>query len=343
MKDLFGKCGCNCGRCLAFKENAKTFRNRKKCSSGWSKYLGASIRPELCVCLGCQEEDPWKTGYMMPDRGCYIRPCAIALGITTCAQCSAYPCEDLRARIPGGDFRKNVTERMGRPVPEKDYVAFLEPYEGLVHLKALRQRLRSKDIMKMPKIPPLKTKMAAFPDHLVLSKAETAGLESLYLLLKKIRTAQAATYARQTMIKRRRDLLLSILWIFGLYGRMEGKSSARLVISNTRGTSGNVNIIIRKRDSALHYYAAQCFRILKSLGINAIYSIEGVDWKLTMRFSKNAGGSRALKALQRFVQMLVSKYGEPMYAGSSRYKGKAFALFAKADMHILTKKSRGQA
>jgi hypothetical protein len=338
MKDLFGKCGCNCGHCLASKENAKTFRNRKKCSNGWRKYLGASIKPELCVCLGCQEEDPWKTGYMMPDRGCYIRPCAIALGITTCTQCGAYPCEDLRARIPGGDFRKNVAERMGRPVPEKDYIAFLEPYEGLVHLKALRQRLRSEDIMKMPKIAPLKAQIAAFPDHLVLSKAEIAGLESLYLLLKKIRTAQAATYARQIMIKRRRDLLLSILWIFGLYGKMEGKNGVKLVIRGTKDIPGHANMIIRKRDFAVHYYAAQSFRVLKSFGVNAVYNIRGKEWKLTMRFTTKAGGSVALKALQCYVRVLVEKYGKPGYAGSSRYKGKAFELFAKADMHILARK-----
>ena len=186
MKDSFGKCGCNCGRCPAFFANAKTKRDRERCSEGWRKYLGASLKAETCICLGCQAKDPWKKGYMLPDRGCYIRPCVIALGIKTCAQCSAYPCEDLQVRIPGSDFRKKVTERRGKQVPEKDYVAFLSPYEGLEHLKALRHCLRSADIMKMPKIPPLKKRMAAFPRHIALSKTATAGLESLHFLLIRI-------------------------------------------------------------------------------------------------------------------------------------------------------------
>ena len=279
---------------------------------------------------------------MLPDRGCYIRPCVIALGIKTCAQCSAYPCEDLQTRIPGSDFRKKVAERMGKQVPEKDYVAFLEPYEGLEHLKTLRHGLRSADIMKMPKIPPLRTKMAAFPGQIVLSKTETGGLKSLHLVLKKILTGQANTYARQLILKRRRNLLLSILWIFGLYGRPDQKNKARLVISNTKGVAHGAYLIIRKKDHALHYYAQQSFGILRSFGVEALYNIKNKEWKLTMRFKAKAGGSVALKALQRYVRALIGKYGEPSYAGSFRYKGKAFALFAKADMHILTEKSRGQ-
>jgi hypothetical protein len=44
-----------------------------------------------------------------------------------------------------------------------------------------------------------------------------------------------------------------------------------------------------------------------------------------------------LKALKRYVITLVKKYGKPKYAGNSRYKGKAFTLFIRADMRILKK------
>ena len=334
MKDLYGKCGCNCGRCPAFVANAKTLKARKKCSDGWSKYLGAKLKPSSCICLGCQSKDPWKTGNMLPDRGCNIRPCVVALGIKTCAQCAEYPCADLKARIPGKDFRKRVSKHLGRPVPEQDYLAFLEPYEGIEHLKVIRRSVKPKYIVKMPKISPLKAKAEEFPEQLVLSRAETAGSKSLHKLLKKIITAQASTYARQIIVKRRKDLILSILWIFGLYGTLKKKDDATLVITSKKDTPRDVHIIVRKKDNRIHMYAAQSFGILKGYGVHAALNSRAREWNLTLHFGKKAGGTVALKALQRYVRALVKKYGRPKYAGSSRFKGKAFEHFAKADMRL---------
>ncbi|UCD92455.1 MAG: DUF3795 domain-containing protein [Methanobacteriota archaeon] len=143
VKDFFAKCGCNCGHCLAFKGNSKTDEDRQRCSDGWHRYLGAKLKPEICYCNGCQSSNPWKSGNILPDRSCNIRPCALHVGVKTCAYCYAYPCEDLEGRIPGEDFRERTESLIGEPVPEDDYLAFLEPYEGLKHLKEMRAGLNS--------------------------------------------------------------------------------------------------------------------------------------------------------------------------------------------------------
>jgi hypothetical protein len=244
----------------------------------------------------------------------------------------------LKARIPDKDFRKRVAKRMGKPVPEQDYVAYLEPYEGLEHLKAIRKSIRSTDVVKMPKIPLLRTKIEEFPDRLALSRAETAGLASLHRLLKEIVMAQAPTYARQIIVKRRKDLLLSILWIFGLYGDLNRKNREVLVITSKKDTPRDVHVIVRKKDNRIHMYAAQSFMILKSYGVRAALDSKKKEWKLILYFGKKAGGPTALKTLQRYVRTLVKKYGRPKYAGSSRYKGRAYELFAKADMRIFEKR-----
>jgi len=44
MKDFFGKCGCNCGHCPAFKKNIQTTANQKRCRDGWNTYLGTTIK-----------------------------------------------------------------------------------------------------------------------------------------------------------------------------------------------------------------------------------------------------------------------------------------------------------
>jgi hypothetical protein len=230
-----------------------------------------------------------------------------------------------------------VAKRLGHPVPEEDYLTFLEPYEGLEHLRVMRRSIKSKDIVKMPQIPPLKTRIRMFPDQLTLPREKVAGLKSLHNLLSKIITAQAATYARQVIVRKRKDLLLSILWIFGLYGGLKRMTGTTLVISSKKDAPGDANLIVRKKDCALHIYAVQSFGILKSYGVRAEHNSKKKEWELTLRFNKKAGGPVALRALQRYVRGLVKKHGRPKYAGSSRYKGKAFELFSKADMNILRK------
>jgi hypothetical protein len=54
-----------------------------------------------------------------------------------------------------------------------------------------------------------------------------------------------------------------------------------------------------------------------------------------MAFSKKAGGKAVLHALKDYITRLSDKYGEPTYAGNTRFKGKAFKLFSKVDMEIL--------
>ncbi len=42
------------------------------------------------------------------------------------------------------------------------------------------------------------------------------------------------------------------------------------------------------------------------------------------------------KALKKYVESLVKKYGEPVYARNTRFKGEAMDKFLKADMGIFT-------
>jgi len=135
MKTLYGKCGCNCGHCPAYIGNARTKKDRQRCSNGWHTYLGAKLNPARCVCLGCQAKDPWKSGNILPDRGCYVRPCVLRSGIKHCAYCSWFPCEDLKKRIPDRTFRKKVEKRMGQRMSDEDYQRFIQPYEGVGNLR----------------------------------------------------------------------------------------------------------------------------------------------------------------------------------------------------------------
>ena len=333
VKDIFAKCGCNCGKCPAYQENARSAKDRKYCSDGWARYLGARLKPEICYCEGCQTPEPWQSGNLLPARGCILRGCAIKMGIENCAYCPFCPCEELKAVIPGENFRERVAKRIGTAIPEADYHAFIEPYEGIKNLANLRASLKKEAIVKKPAIKPLKAKINEFPTNLSLTKQQIIGFKSIQTLLTKILEARADTYARQMKIRNRRPLMLNLLWVFGRYGKLKGRYL--IIDGKTFGSLPDFNNLIRKYDNTLQSYLKQSKRILRKLGVGVEYIPVKKYWLLKLTLDKQAGAIPALKALNIYVTKLVKKYGKPVYAGASRFKGKAFTLFSVADMQIL--------
>lgn len=330
MKDLFGKCGVNCGRCPGFAGNARTGEDRQWCSDGWAKYIGARLKPESIHCLGCQAPEPWKSGSILPDRNCIIRPCAVKTGVETCAQCSAYPCG---AHSPDMD-REKIAARLGTPIPEKDYLAFIEPYEGCKHLDQIRASLSPEEIMPVAEVKPIRAKITAFPDDLPCSEEEISAFRAVHGLLVKVLTAPADVYARQLTLKRRRPHMLGLLWVLGLYGELKEEDGSQLLVldGTTYGSRKECGWLVRKRDNSFHGVTQQAARFLEDLKVHCEFVPLKRGWLLKLSFGEEAGGKAALDALKRYAVGLGEKYGEPLYAGNTRFKGEAFARFSKVDM-----------
>lgn len=326
MENLFAKCGCNCGRCPSYRENLRTDEDRQRCSDGWKKYIGFRLNPDkLRLCDGCQvPDDENPTRY----QSCYVRKCAIRNGVATCAHCSGYPCEDVPRVSLAADAREKAATRLGTPIPEQDYLVFIEPYEGIKHLDEIRASLGPGDIVEMTKPSPVRTRLVGFPGGLTLSEEETAAFKALYRLLAAIRSAPAETYARQALIRRRMQHMLKIMWAFGRFGEFAEEGGSHLVIDGkTCGARAEFKSIVRKRDNALHGTAAQCFGILREHGVRGEHVPLGKGWLLKMSFDDEAGGAPALKALKSYAAKL-EEYGE-----------EAFKRFSKADMRVLSSDS----
>lgn len=75
IKYMYGKCGVKCDTCPAYFGNITEYKDQEKCSKGWKKYLNISLSPKYCKCNGCQAEEPWKDGNVIPDRSCLVRKC----------------------------------------------------------------------------------------------------------------------------------------------------------------------------------------------------------------------------------------------------------------------------
>jgi hypothetical protein len=325
-KDLFSKCGCNCGRCPSYKENLWTDEDRQRCSDGWHKYLGIRLNPgKLRLCDGCQApDDESPIRYL----NCYVRKCAVRNGVETCAHCSAYPCQDVKNlhAIQKADARERIAARLGAPIPEEDYLAFIEPYEGIKHLDEIRASLGPEDIIEMTRVS-VKPRVVDFPDEPPFSEEETSAFEALHRLLVAVETVEGVSYARQTALKKRRRHLLKILWAFGLFGERKEEDGAYLVMDSETYLAQKIHSSYsRVKDycTALEEYGVHCEHVpLKEEGwLTPTGALRKGGWFMRMSFGDDAGGVSALNALQSYAARLEN-YGK-----------RAFRYFSQADMRV---------
>lgn len=333
MRDLFAKCGVNCGRCPSFVENLRSVQDRQRCSEGWEKYLNFRLAPEkLIACDGCQALDADK-----PNRyqNCYVRRCAVKTGAKTCAHCSAYPCRETPSVSLSADARKQITARLGAPIPEADYLAFIELYEGMEHLEAIRASLGPEEIVEKIAVRPARARVVGFPERLATVGDEAAGLAALHQLLERILSAMTDTYARQILLKRRRPHVLGLLWVMGLYGEVEREEPPTLVLDGTvHGQRRECSWLVRKRDNAIHRAVQQAAGLLEDFGVTVQFQPLEANWFLKLYLDDAVGGDQALRALKQYAVALVEKHGEPEYAGSCKLRGEAFVRFSRADMRL---------
>ncbi|MFB0534156.1 MAG: DUF3795 domain-containing protein [Anaerolineae bacterium] len=327
MKELLAKCGCNCGRCPSYKGNLRTDEDRQRCSDGWYKYLGFRLSPgKLRLCDGCQasdDDDPVRY------QNCYVRKCAIRNGVETCAHCSGYPCEDVKTlhEIQRAGARERIAARLGTPIPEEDYLAFIEPYEGIKHLDEIRASLGLEDIVEMTKVSS-RPSIVDFPDDLPFSEEETSAFEALHRLLAAVESIEGVSYARQAALKKRRRHLLKMLWAFGRFGELEEGGSHLVIDSETYLAQGIHSGYSRMKDyfGVLEEYRVHCEHVplTKEGWLTPTGALRKGRWFIKMSFDDDAGGVSALNALQSYTTRLHEEYGQ-----------RAFRYFSKADMRVL--------
>lgn len=332
MSDLFAKCGINCSRCPSYRENLKTDEDRQKCSDGWYKYFGFRLSPEkLLLCDGCQmPKDEKPVRYY--KSGCYLRKCAEKNGVVTCAQCSGYPCEEVK-QWGTRWTREAVAARLGiqeEAIPEEDYLAFIEPYESLKHLAAIRASLTPEDIVEMTKPSPVRAR--TFPADLPFSKEGTSAFEAVHRLLAKIISISGETHARQTILEKEKKYLLKLLWAFGLYGELRDEDGTHLKIDSETYYAQLRGVPfystwehVKHRFKLLKEHGVHCDLVpVKEEGwLTPKGALRKGTWFMNMSFDGAIGGEDALKALKSYTAQLHEKYGK-----------RAFRYFSKADMRV---------
>jgi hypothetical protein len=240
--------------------------------------------------------------------------------------------------------RENIEGKLGAPISDEEYHVFVEPFEGIGRLEAIRASLKPEEIVEPAKVQTPDTRIADFPENLPFSREETASFMAVHRLLSSIIRSPLGlrdtdTFAQRHNLEDRRAYVLRFLWILGRYGEFEKENSAYIVVDAgtyeaNRGSEKRLAIWAFVKDTVfevLSEFGVRCERAAlkgvreEDLATGTGY-LRGKGWVMKMSFEEKIGGAAALRALQAYTRRLDEEYGE-----------KAFRHF-DADMQLLFEK-----
>lgn len=339
MANLVSKCGIDCGSCPwgpyprkdMTTEELDQYRNNAK------RILG--YMPIITPCATCQTpnaEIP-KTS-KLPSKKCLIRQCVDKTGITNCAYCTHFPCDTLKGTA-GLWTRENIEAKLGGPVSEEEYHNFIEPFEGIARLEAIRDSLKLNEVFEPAKVSISNVRIVDFPEN--LPSEDVTAFKAVHNLLVTIENSSLGlqdtdTFAQQHKLEKQKAHISRFLWIFGNHGKFE-KEGAKLVV-DAKTYSAN-----RNKEKTLSIWSFVKDIIFKNLAEFRVccerVALEGVKnedlttgtgylrhkgWVMKVSFDEKIGGAAALKALQTWVKKLDKEYGS-----------RAFQRFRNVDMRTL--------
>jgi hypothetical protein len=241
--------------------------------------------------------------------------------------------------------RESIQEKLGAPISEEEYHAFVEPFEGIRRLETIHNSLNSDEIVEPSKVTTHETEVINFPENLPFSKEETASFKAVHKLLATLQQSPLGlqgtdTFAQQHKLENLKAHVFRFLWIFGSCGKLEKEKNTCIVVDAetyfaNRGSEKTLAIWSFVEETVfkvLSEFGVRCERVtLKGVKEEDLTTGTGYlrykGWVMEMSFEEKIGGAAALKAFQIYTQKTDKKYGK-----------KAFKYFQDADMQILTEK-----
>lgn len=298
--------------------------------------------PIKTPCATCQTPDAKiPKGSKLPNRNCLIRQCVDKTGVENCAYCSRFPCDAVKAT--GGAWnRKDIEKKLGAPISEDEYHAFVEPFEGIRRLETIHASLRTEKIAEPTKALASENEIVDFPENLPFLKEETASFKAVHRLLTVIDRSSLGlrdtdTFAQHHKLEDLKQHVLRFLWILGCYGVIEEKNGAYLVVDartylTSRGNEKRLAVWSFVQDTVLTVlsdFGVRCERVaLKGVRQEDLTTGTGYlrtrGWVMKMSFEEDIGGLFALEALQNYARRVDKKHGK-----------RAFQRFREVDMQVL--------
>ena len=345
MSSLVSKCGIDCGACPwgPHPRKAMSAKDFEQYRQKAKRILG--YMPIKTPCVTCQIPDtelPKES--KLPNKKCLIRRCVDKTGVANCAYCIRFPCDTLKATAAAWN-RENIEAKLGKPITDEEYHSFVEPFEAIQRLKAIRASLKPDEVVEPAKVPASETRIVGFSKNLPFSKKEIESFEAVHTLLANLACSSLGlrdtdTFAQHHKLESLRAHVFRFLWILGNYGRFEDAKTSGLVVDaetyiDNRGSEKTLAIWSFVEGTVFNVLSefGVCCELVRLKGAKTEDLTTGTGylrkkgWVMRMWFEEKVGGIAALKSLQTFAQRLAEKYGS-----------KAFQRVRGADMQILLEK-----
>ena len=298
------------------------------------KYIGWNPNPEkLRVCSGCQTDKGFH--YI---KNCRVKLCAKENNIQNCAYCSEFPCSEMPTVSIANpvEYRANRAEKLGNPIPDDAYTAYIEIYAGLSNLMKIRETVRPSEIKQAKRVPYSPT-IIDYPETLKLSKSKADSFKYLHEKLSGLRRSSmdienSDLVAVQERLKKRAEYVFRFLWLVGRYGTLKTKPNHRIVIDsstyyeNKKGTIPSSEEEMKKVFKSIEKYGFKPTLIplikdqyktdIGNLRKNELGGTKPV-WKIELGADKID-----LKAFQEYLSKLDDTLGS-----------RGYSAFSKIDMH----------
>ena len=208
-------------------------------------------------------------------------------------------------------------------------MAFIEPYAGLRHLQSIRDQLDETAVKEYRRYSH-KMSLVPFPGEALLMPEESKGLKKIYSLLTTLDIHKDVSYAEFLRCQKRREQLVKILWVAGLYGRFDPRHSEYLEMEGKEIYSQKIN--------GMYHIFSGFLEEMKKYGVN--FTVVTTDakrwltptgglrkegWLLRVSMGETQNDAAVLPLLKKYVTRLSEKHGK-----------NALARFNRADMEVMT-------
>ena len=168
--------------------------------------------------------------------------------------------------------RESIEEKLGAPLSEEEYHAFVEPFEGVSRLEAIRGSLKPEEIVEAAKVQNIGAR-SAFREKLRVSKEEMAAFKAIQTLLTALQHTSLGlrdtdTFGQHHRLEDSRAHVLRFLWILGKYGKFEKEMGTLLVVDARTSARYLANRGSEKTLAIGSFLEDTIFKVLSEFGVS---------------------------------------------------------------------------